>query len=233
MKIIKIGRDTNSTILLDHEMISRHHAILRIYGTGKIELISMGANGTKLNGILVRPNVVYKIKRSDMISFAGKYQLDWSLVPDPLRIYRIIIIVILVLLVLVSILILGQKVHSYFNPQIDHQVQMIKADSNAETETNKHKMDETVPESGSEDNLTISLDAITLQQDSIKKQKIEEKREQDRIINNLFPKPQKEEQKPAKDEVYGNNKSIKNNKKDKLEGNRTDSGNNIKKIIIN
>ena len=89
MKTIKIGRDASCNIILDHEMISRHHAILRIYPTGKIEFISMGTNGTKLNGALMKPDVVYTIKRSDMISFPGNKQLDWSLIHNPLKKYRI------------------------------------------------------------------------------------------------------------------------------------------------
>ena len=116
MKTIKIGRDPSSQIFLNHEMISRHHAILRIYPTGKMELVSMGANGTKLNGALVRPNVVYKVKRSDMISFADRYQLDWNQIYNPRKKYYIAGITLLACLILFALVIAGKALYRYFNP---------------------------------------------------------------------------------------------------------------------
>lgn len=116
METIKIGRDPSSQIFLNHEMISRHHAILRIYPTGKMELVSMGANGTKLNGALVRPNVVYRVKRSDMISFADRYQLDWNQIHNPRKKYYIAGIILLACLILFALVIAGKAVYRYFNP---------------------------------------------------------------------------------------------------------------------
>ena len=116
METIKIGRDPSSQIFLNHEMISRHHAILRIYPTGKMELVSMGANGTKLNGALVRPNVVYRVKRSDMISFADRYQLDWNQIHNPSKKYYIAGIILLACLVLFALVYAGKAVYRYFNP---------------------------------------------------------------------------------------------------------------------
>lgn len=116
MVTVKIGRDPSCQILLDHEMISRHHAILRIYPTGKMELVSMGANGTKLNGALMRPNVVYRVKRSDMVSFADRYQLDWNLINNPLRKYQIAVLCIFSLIILLGAIKVGVMVYDYFNP---------------------------------------------------------------------------------------------------------------------
>lgn len=116
METIKIGRDPSSQIFLNHEMISRHHAILRIYPTGKMELVSMGANGTKLNGALVRPNVVYRVKRSDMISFADRYQLDWNQIHNPRKKYYIAGIILLACLLLFALVYAGKAVYRYFNP---------------------------------------------------------------------------------------------------------------------
>ena len=49
MKTITIGRGDGADIFIDDEMISRRHAILRIYTFGKMELVDMGKNGTYVN----------------------------------------------------------------------------------------------------------------------------------------------------------------------------------------
>lgn len=38
MKVITIGRDPECNIVLDDNLISRRHAVLRLHGTGKIEI---------------------------------------------------------------------------------------------------------------------------------------------------------------------------------------------------
>lgn len=90
MKIITIGRGDVNHIVLDddQDMISRQHATLRIYGTGKMEIVSTGSNGTFVNGFRIKPNVPYRVTRKDVISFAHVRQLDWALVPDPFRFVR-------------------------------------------------------------------------------------------------------------------------------------------------
>lgn len=124
MVTVKIGRDPSCQILLDHEMISRHHAILRIYPTGKMELVSMGANGTKLNGALMRPNVVYRVKRSDMVSFADRFQLDWNLIYNPTKKYRIAVLCILGLIALLGAIKAGVMIYDYFNPFEEIEIPM-------------------------------------------------------------------------------------------------------------
>lgn len=192
MKIIKIGRDATSNILLDHEMISRHHAILKIYSTGKIELISMGANGTKLNGTLVRPNMVYKVKRSDMISFAGKYQLDWALIPDPLKKVRIALICLAVCLLLGCLAFAGNKVYNYFNPQIEQETESMMSETALVEEPKSKANDRKAPDvkplnPTNDDGLVVSLDKAKAQQDSIKRQKEQAEKEEKSSIDRLFP----------------------------------------------
>ena len=46
MKVITIGRDPECNIVLDDNLISRRHAVLRLHGTGKIEIIDYSSNGT-------------------------------------------------------------------------------------------------------------------------------------------------------------------------------------------
>ncbi len=84
MKTITIGRDTASNIFIDDPMISRHHALLRIYPIGKMELVDMSSNGTYVNRVRLASNVPFPLTRKDMVSFAGVKQLDWNLVPNPL-----------------------------------------------------------------------------------------------------------------------------------------------------
>ena len=200
MKIIKIGRDSSCNIQLEHDMISRNHAILRIHQTGKIELISMGTNGTKLNGILIRPNVVYKVKRSDMISFAGKYQLDWGMIPDPLKKYRIIGISLLICVLLGGLSILGYKVYDYFNPQvttlttplIEPQAETEKAPTVVENEEPSKKSEiKTDSSSYKKNDVALSLEKIVAQKDSIKKIEEQEKLNNEKILNNIFPSKKK------------------------------------------
>ncbi len=87
MKIISIGRSETSDIVLDDSMISRRHAMLRIYATGKMEIIDLSQNGTFVNNVRIKPNVPVPVTRKDVISFAHAMQLDWGLVPNPLRLY--------------------------------------------------------------------------------------------------------------------------------------------------
>ena len=85
MKVISIGRGTDCQIVFDEPTISRRHAILKIYPWGKMELVDMGQNGTFVNGVKLSSNVPYPVTRKDVISFAHVRQLDWNMVPDPLR----------------------------------------------------------------------------------------------------------------------------------------------------
>lgn len=88
MKVVSIGRGTDCQVVLDEPTISRRHAILKIYPWGKMELVDMGQNGTFVNGVKLSSNVPYPVTRKDVISFAHVRQLDWNLIPDPLRYFR-------------------------------------------------------------------------------------------------------------------------------------------------
>ncbi|CAK7066039.1 MAG: hypothetical protein PARBB_03151 [Parabacteroides distasonis] len=113
MKVITIGRgDDNQIVLEDNQdMISRQHATLRIYETGKMEIVSTGSNGTFVNGFRIKPNMPYKVTRKDVISFAHVRQLDWALVPDPFRLLRYSIVgtVVAALVAIVMVLLWPEK----------------------------------------------------------------------------------------------------------------------------
>ena len=81
MKTITIGRGDGANIIIDNEMISRRHAILKISTFGKMEIVDMGRNGTFVNGIKLRPNVPFPVTRKDVVRFADQnspFKLDWS-----------------------------------------------------------------------------------------------------------------------------------------------------------
>lgn len=88
MKVISIGRGEDCHIVFPDNVISRRHAILRIYATGKMEIVDMGQNGTFVNGVKLTPNTPYPVSRKDVISFAHVRQLDWTQVPDQSKWYR-------------------------------------------------------------------------------------------------------------------------------------------------
>ncbi len=90
MKRVTIGRNPSCDIVIDNQMVSRNHALLNIYPTGKLEIVSMGTNGTKVKGNLISNGQRYPLKRGDDVVFAGSSYLDWSLVPDPMRVWRIL-----------------------------------------------------------------------------------------------------------------------------------------------
>lgn len=106
MKTITIGRGDGVDIFIDDEMISRRHALLRIYASGKMEIVDMGKNGTFVNGVKLRPNVPFPVKRKDVVSFAEVSRLNWSQVPDNTKYFKIgaiIIGAIIALLILIGI----------------------------------------------------------------------------------------------------------------------------------
>lgn len=89
MKRITIGRNPGCDIVFDQRMVSRNHALINIYPTGKYEIVNMGTNGTKVNGTLISSGQRYPLKRGDSVIFAGEAPLDWRLVPDPMKPWRI------------------------------------------------------------------------------------------------------------------------------------------------
>lgn len=104
MKVITIGRDRTQDICYDNEMISRRHAILRIYNNGKMEIVSLGQNGTFVNGNLCKPNAHYPLKRNDVVSFAHVCELDWSEIPNPLRWLKITLLIVGIVAVISTVL---------------------------------------------------------------------------------------------------------------------------------
>lgn len=108
MKILTIGRDESCNIVLSDSTVSRRHAILKIHATGKMEIISMGQNGTFVNGVKLKSDTVYPITRRDVVSFAHVRQLDWNQVPDVQRYYRYGIMAVIALAVIITAIVVIQ-----------------------------------------------------------------------------------------------------------------------------
>ena len=89
MKTITIGRGEGCHIYIDDELMSRRHAIIKIPTFGGMEIVDMSKNGTFVNGVRLRPNVPFPVKRTDVVNFADVAQLDWSQVPDPMKYYKL------------------------------------------------------------------------------------------------------------------------------------------------
>lgn len=83
MKIITIGRSDNCDIVIEDQMISRRHAVMRLHPSGRIEIIDYSQNGTSVNGVKIANGKIMRIKRGDSVTFAGTKPLDWKDVPDP------------------------------------------------------------------------------------------------------------------------------------------------------
>lgn len=83
MKTYSIGRGQDCDIIIadNSDVVSRHHAILTIYPTGKMCITDQSTNGTYVNGIMISPNVAVPVTRKDSISFAHVSKLDWRSVP--------------------------------------------------------------------------------------------------------------------------------------------------------
>lgn len=106
MRVITIGRSPECDVVVNHDMVSHRHALLKLYGNGKIEIVDVGRNGTYINNVQLKPNVPTPVSRKDVVSFAHVRQLDWKQVPDVLRPIKIIGVILSALLV-VALLVWG------------------------------------------------------------------------------------------------------------------------------
>lgn len=108
MKIYTIGRGETNSIHIDNEYVSRQHALLKVYPSGKMEIVDKSTNGTAINGRKLKPNIPYRVRRKDVVTFAGQSHLEWKNVPDPLKNYKIAVLCVLIVAILaIGFLMLG------------------------------------------------------------------------------------------------------------------------------
>lgn len=83
MKAYSIGREANCDIVIydSTDVVSRRHAVLNVYPSGKMYIVDQSRNGTYVNGIRITPNVQVPVTRKDIVSFAHVVKLDWNQVP--------------------------------------------------------------------------------------------------------------------------------------------------------
>lgn len=114
MKTITIGRGDGADIFIDDDMISRRHAILRIYTFGKMEIVDMGKNGTFVNGVRLKPNVPFPVKRKDVVNFAEVSRLNWAQVPDNTKYFKIGAIILGAIIALLILFGIGSFCYNKF-----------------------------------------------------------------------------------------------------------------------
>jgi len=83
IKQFTIGRGDECQIRIQDQSqrVSRNHATIKIYESGKMFIIDQSSNGTWVNGVKISQNVEYPIKRGDSISFAHVVELNWEQIP--------------------------------------------------------------------------------------------------------------------------------------------------------
>lgn len=145
MKAYSIGRDESCDIVIDdnESLVSRKHALLKVFLTGKMELVDMSSNGTFVNGHAIARNKPYPVTRKDVITFARVKQLDWKLVPDYRK--RIILCAAALLLAIVVILAVtlwtGSKPNARENTTIGSPMPSVPEKTGSRDSTTKKQKD--------------------------------------------------------------------------------------------
>ena len=130
MKTISIGRDSSCGIIISDNRVSHRHATLRIYSSGKMEIVDTSKNGTKVDGVKIKNGMPCPVTRKSVVIFADAVQLDWSQVEDPLKYFKIAAIAVATIAVAAIVITLlvnafSDKSHDYddFNyPESAEQV---------------------------------------------------------------------------------------------------------------
>lgn len=81
MQELTIGRSKTSRIVIDHgkKLVSRDHALLRIYPDGACSIIDkQSRNGTSVNGKMLIPDREFYLQPGDQVLLARKIKLDWE-----------------------------------------------------------------------------------------------------------------------------------------------------------
>ena len=220
MKIISIGRSDRCDIVIEDERISRRHALMRIYPLGKTEIVDLSQNGTWVNGVKMRPNVPFPIKRKDVVNFANVSQLDWAMVPDPMRCVRYVVLAVLALLLLAFAIFLFSKCSSNDS---DTTIDAAGTEKVEQSASSQEKATPTSPKT--------STPEKTPSEDQEDNGSIVQKGNTGKSLNELFPKrpnnpkPAEVEKKPKSSKDKQNReKTQKDSKKTTTEKKPSDNG---------
>ena len=109
MKTYSIGREVGCDIVINDstDVISRRHAVLNVYPSGKMTIVDSSHNGAYVNGIRISSNVPVPVSRKDNISFAHIARLDWNAIPNPLSVIFKYVLIGVAALFVVGFAILG------------------------------------------------------------------------------------------------------------------------------
>ncbi|MCM1163666.1 MAG: FHA domain-containing protein [Muribaculaceae bacterium] len=198
MKIISIGRGTESNIIIDNDLVSRRHATIKLLPFGKMEIRDLSKNGTYVNGIRLAPNKPYPVTRKDVVSFAQVAQLDWDEVPDPMRPYRIGGIAVLVIIVALIVVSLVKKIDFGGNSQPPMIEQYEESPKAAPSDKEKEKKDEADKEKAKKDSLNKADEKVKFFKSEEQKKK-EAQKAKERKEKAKKEQTQKKEQ-PKKEE---------------------------------
>lgn len=197
MKTITIGRGDGADIFIDDEMISRRHAILRIYTFGKMELVDMGKNGTYVNGVKLKPNVPFPVKRKDVVNFAEVSRLNWAQVPDNTKFFKIGAIILGAIIALLILFGIGSFCYNKFFAKQPAPIEYNEGTESAPIKT-ETKVDPTE-------------DKASKEKEKDNKEKDKEKDLSGKKVQELFPSAPKKKEETGK----GNNNSGKPKGNDK------------------
>lgn len=129
MKVYSIGREMGCDIVINDssDVISRRHAILNVFPSGKMTIVDQSHNGTYVNGIKISANVPVPVTRKDNVSFAHVARLDWNQIPKSTSITQYIIYGVIAIIVIVG----GIVGYNFLvdSPISDEPVQVQKTDT--------------------------------------------------------------------------------------------------------
>lgn len=85
MKTYKIGRNPDNDIVIqdDTRLVSRYHAVLKVYDNGSITICDISTNGTYINREKIKSNTEISVTKNDSVYFAKQTQLDWNKIQIP------------------------------------------------------------------------------------------------------------------------------------------------------
>ena len=108
-----IGRDASNDIRYEEKQISRTHAMIRVNKNCDVTIYDKSVNGTTLNGAPVQRFTEIPVKHGkDRIVFAGRYELNWSQIPQPTSHRKLLVPVAGVLAVLAIVFVLWKNFNS-------------------------------------------------------------------------------------------------------------------------
>ena len=229
MKTITIGRGDRCNIVIDDNRVSRQHALLRIYPLGKMEIVDQSQNGTWVNGVRIKSGRPFPIKRKDVVNFAGASQLNWSMVPNPMKcVWYVVWAAFAVLAVIIAALALSRCQSEDPLPMSGSEVESVRP-AESPNPAESPRQETTVAPKAKPAEKQVTQESVD------DDEALPQTRRRGRTVNELFPvvaKPQPVQQK--ENAKAGNSKATKkdNTKKSKQQGSSNGEERKEKKVAL-